>query len=147
MNILDKRIPVPVGWIISLFAGSVLVGSFDHWDMDLVRWFPASILLGLLFFILTAKLVNGVEGTKWEPLAYPVLIVFVIADFILNWTTATWLCLEPPQTLRELVTQRINRYKDDYEHTTGLNLIERWRFYFSETLGKQLNRHDEGHYE
>ena len=71
-------------------------------------------------------------GWFWGPALYPVLFVFLIMDFILNWTLFTLILLEFPQEL--LVTPRIQRHVD-----SGRG----WRYKFSAWFGRELNRFDD----
>ena len=105
-----------------------------------------SIAAMVVFFAITAKLVVGTENGVLEPLVrLTILPLFIITDWLYNWTIASIVFLHIPQRPMELVTERMKRYKLQYSNTTDLRWYESWRLNLSNYICKQLSVHDKGH--
>jgi len=109
----------------------------------LINYFVLSMTGVLFAFIILARLIDKFGKDNWGMKA--LIVVFVIADWLLNWTTATVLWLQFPKTPLELVTDRLKRYKADYANTTDNNMIEWWRLKGAVFFCRILSANDEGH--
>jgi len=61
------------------------------------------------------------RSARW--LGYPVLLVGIILDWLLNWVVGSVLFLEPPHSPGELVTARLQRH---CKRSTWRGAIARW---------------------
>ena len=114
--------------------------------MQIFGYMLLSIVWVFIAFVITAKLVRKFEDTALDPVVrYGVVPVFVIADWLLNFTTAWWIFWDMPNSWGELVTDRLKRYKKVYIHTDVLNPLEKWRVLFAIRMCKMLSKHDPEH--
>lgn len=83
---------------------------------------------------------------KKHSLLKPLVVLFVIQDWIMNWVMSLWF-LDPPAKLNELVTGRMKRYVKKYGKRSrwALSKLERWRYGFAVRLCKILNLFDPDH--
>lgn len=108
-----------------------------------LEWFivlPIAYLL--LAFFITFKIAHHFEGTKFEkPIFLLFVVPFFIFDWAVNWTTMTILCLELPETVFEVVTKRMQRYKREI-NPRGIRL---WRYRVAVFLCYLANTVDREH--
>jgi hypothetical protein len=95
----------------------------------------------ILYFMVVATIANKYgKTTKW---VMPIIVVFVICDWIYNWTLGSILCLQLPKEWDELATKRLKRYKKEYDlWDTG---IKKWRWHVAFFVCKLLSQWDEDH--
>jgi len=94
----------------------------------------------LVQYIVLATLQNKLGKRK---ILYPLFVVFIIQDWLMNMFMTLWF-LDLPAELKEVVTKRMQRYKEDYSGIR-LNFIETVRYKFAVNLCKILNIFDEDH--
>ena len=73
-------------------------------------WFYAIGAINLYRGYLTGKLTPRMP-VFW--MAVPALLVFVLLDWVMNFTVFRVLCLQAPQSWNELVTMRMYRYRSE----------------------------------
>jgi hypothetical protein len=98
------------------------------------------LMVLLILYVILFKVYYATEGDRpWW--LYPLALVFVILDFLINTTLMWILMLDPPREW--LVTARMQRYKaSPANRRKGLHL---YRWHVAENLCLILNLFDKGH--
>ena len=114
--------------------------------MQILGYMLLSLVGLFVAFVIVAKLVRTFEDTILDPLVRYVLVpAFVIADWLLNFTTAWWMFWDMPNSWGELVTARLKRYKREYLYRDNLDLLDKWRLVFALRMCRLLSKHDPEH--
>jgi len=112
---------------------------------SLIDWtFANPVKAFILLFVEYGLIAACYHQRKLRWLARLAAPIFVIQDYLVNWTLSPVFLDFPKPWYRELVTGRMKRYKGLYSIST-YNPLELWRYWVAVNLCKLLNRFDPGH--